>query len=162
MKRPFPVEQALANSGSGLPVIMREKEALAGRFTAQTEIIGSGPFRFVPSAYKPGDHIIYERFSGYVPRTEPANGLAGGKIAKVDKLDFHFIPDAATKSAALTTGEVDIVDQLPFDQGPTSWSTARTSSSSFPPAFSIRSSCGRIRCTRRSIMPGRGRRWHWR
>jgi len=116
MKRPFPVEQALANSGSGLPVIMREKEALAGRFTAQTEIIGSGPFRFVPSAYKPGDHIIYERFSGYVPRTEPANGLAGGKIAKVDMLDFHFIPDAATKSAALTTGEVDIVDQLPFDQ----------------------------------------------
>ena len=40
MKRPFPVEQALANSGSGLPVIMREKEATAGRFTQQTEIIG--------------------------------------------------------------------------------------------------------------------------
>ncbi len=116
MKRPFPVEQALANSGSGLPVIMREKEAAAGRFTQQTEIIGSGPFRFVPSAYRPGDHIIYERFPGYAPRKEPPNGLAGGKIAKVDKLDFHFIPDAATKSAALTTGEVDIVDQLPFDQ----------------------------------------------
>lgn len=116
MKRPFPVEQALANSGSGLPVIMREKEASAGRFTAQTEIVGSGPFRFVPSAYRPGDHIIYERFPGYTPRAEPPNGLAGGKIAKVDRLDFHFIPDAATKSAALTTGEVDIVDQLPFDQ----------------------------------------------
>jgi peptide/nickel transport system substrate-binding protein len=116
MKRPFPVEEALANSGSGLPVIMREKEAASGRFTKETEIIGSGPFRFVPEAYRPGDHIIYERFAGYVPRTEPARGLAGGKVVKVDRLDFHFIPDAATKSAALTTGEVDIVDQLPFDQ----------------------------------------------
>ena len=31
MKRPFLVEQALANSGSGLPVIMREREAAALR-----------------------------------------------------------------------------------------------------------------------------------
>jgi peptide/nickel transport system substrate-binding protein len=116
MKRPFPVEQALANSGSGLPVIMREKEATAGRFTKETEIIGSGPFRFVPGLYRPGDHNVYDRFAGYVPRDEPPNGLAGGKVVKVDQLDLHFIPDAATKSAALTTGEVDFVDQLPFDQ----------------------------------------------
>ena len=119
MKRPFPVAQALANSGSGLPVIMREKEATGGRFTGQTEIIGSGPFRFVSSAYRPGDLAIYERFAGYVPRPEKPSGLAGGKIAKVDRLEMHFIPDSATKSAALVTGEVDIVDQLPFDQADT-------------------------------------------
>jgi peptide/nickel transport system substrate-binding protein len=33
LRRPFPVDLALANSGSGLPVIMREKEATAGPFT---------------------------------------------------------------------------------------------------------------------------------
>jgi peptide/nickel transport system substrate-binding protein len=116
LKRAFPVEEALANSGSGLPVIMREKEAAAGPFTRNTEIIGSGPFRFIPSEWNPGDRFVYQRFAGYVPRNEPPDGLAGGKIAKVDRLEFHVIPDAATKSAALQTGEIDFIDQLPFDQ----------------------------------------------
>ena len=64
----------------------------------------------------PGDRTIYTRFAGYVPREEPANGLAGGKVAKIDRIDFHVIPDAATKSGALQTGEVDFIDQLQFDQ----------------------------------------------
>jgi peptide/nickel transport system substrate-binding protein len=116
MKRAFPVEQALANCGSGLPVIMREQEATGGRFTKDTRLIGSGPFQFVPGAFNPGDKIVYEKFPGYVPRKEPPNGLAGGKIAKVGRLEFDIIPDAATKTAALTTGEIDFIDQLPFDQ----------------------------------------------
>jgi peptide/nickel transport system substrate-binding protein len=116
MKRAFPVEQALANSGSGLPVIMREQEATAGPFTRDTKLIGSGSFQFNQSEFNPGDRIVYDRFADYVPRKDPPNGLAGGKIAKVDRLEFHIIPDAATKTAALQTGEVDFVDQLPFDQ----------------------------------------------
>ena len=116
MRRAFPVEQALANSGSGLPVIMRAAEANGGAFTRNTKVIGSGPFRFVASAWNPGDKVVYERFAGYVPRDEPPDGLAGGKLAKVDRLEFRIIPDAATKSAALQTGEVDFIDQVPFDQ----------------------------------------------
>jgi len=116
MKRAFPVEQALANSGSGLPVVMREQDASGGPLKDPTKLIGSGPFRFDPNQFRPGDRIVYERFSGYVPRQEPPDGLAGGKIAKVDRLEFHVIPDAATKTAALQTGEIDFVDQLPFDQ----------------------------------------------
>ena len=116
MKRAFPVEQALANAGSGLPVIMRAQEAEGGRFTHDTKIIGSGPFRFDTSEWNPGDRLVYEKFTGYVPRSEPPDGLAGGKIPKVDRIEFHVIPDAATKSAALQTGEVDFIDQLPFDQ----------------------------------------------
>lgn len=116
LKRPFPVEQALANSGSGLPVILRASEASAGPFTRGTPIIGSGPFRFVADQWVPGDRAVYTRFEGYVPRNEPADGLAGGKVAKVDRIVFHVIPDAATKSAALQTGEVDFIDQVQFDQ----------------------------------------------
>ena len=116
LKRPFPVEQALANSGSGLPVILRESEASAGPFTRNTKVIGSGPFRFVADEWVPGDRAVYTRFDGYVPRDEPPNGLAGGKVAKVDRIVFHVIPDAATKSGALQTGEVDFIDQLQFDQ----------------------------------------------
>jgi peptide/nickel transport system substrate-binding protein len=116
LKRPFPVEQALANSGSGLPVILRESEASAGPFTRNTKVIGSGPFRFVADEWVPGDRAVYTRFDGYVPRDEPPSGLAGGKVAKVDRIVFHVIPDAATKSGALQTGEVDFIDQVQFDQ----------------------------------------------
>jgi len=116
LKRPFPVDQALANSGSGLPVIMRAQDAATDRFTKDTPIIGSGPFRFLPNEFVSGDRIAYAKFVGYVPRNEPPNGLAGGKVAKVDKLDFRIIPDASTKSSALRTGEVDFLDQVPFDQ----------------------------------------------
>jgi peptide/nickel transport system substrate-binding protein len=118
LRRPFPVELALANNGSGLPVILREKEATAGPFTRGTEIVGSGPFRFVAPEWVPGARLVYTKFAGYVPRDEPPSGMAGGKIAKVDRIELVIIPDAATKAAALTTGEVDFVDQLPFDQAP--------------------------------------------
>jgi peptide/nickel transport system substrate-binding protein len=116
LKRPFPVEQALANSGSGLPIILRESEASAGPFTRNTKVIGSGPFRFVADEWVPGDRAVYTRFGGYVPRDEPPSGLAGGKVVKVDRVVFHVIPDAATKSGALQTGEVDFIDQVQFDQ----------------------------------------------
>ncbi|WP_158742955.1 ABC transporter substrate-binding protein [Acidisphaera sp. L21] len=116
MKRPFPVEQALANSGSGLAVIMREKEATGGVFTRNTAIIGSGPFRFLPDEWVPGDKFVYAKFAGYVPRAEPPDGLAGGKIPKLDKIVFHVMPDASVKSSALQTGEIDFIDALAFDQ----------------------------------------------
>jgi peptide/nickel transport system substrate-binding protein len=116
LARPFPVEQALANCGSGLPVIYRAKEAEGGPFTRETPVVGSGPFQFVGSEWLPGDRITYSRFAGYQPRPEPPSGFAGAKIAKVDRIAFHVIPDAATKSAALQSGEIDFIDQLQFDQ----------------------------------------------
>ncbi|WP_145145071.1 ABC transporter substrate-binding protein [Roseomonas gilardii] len=116
LQRPFPIREALANSGSGLPVILREREASGGRFTRDTPIIGSGPFRFLPERWVPGASFSYERFTGYVPRSDPSNGLAGGKVVKVDRVDFTVMPDASTKSNALQAGEIDFVDQLPFDQ----------------------------------------------
>ncbi|MDJ0391674.1 ABC transporter substrate-binding protein [Roseomonas sp. E05] len=116
LRRPFPVRQALANSGSGLPVILREKEALGGRFTRETPIIGSGPFRFLAKEWIPGAKFAYERFEGYVSREEPTNGMAGGKVAKVDRVEFTVMPDASTKANALMAGEIDFIDQVPFEQ----------------------------------------------
>lgn len=116
LKRAFPVREALANSGSGLPVILREREASAGPFVRGTEVIGSGPFRFIASEYRPGHRAIYERFDGYRPRAEPPSGFAGGKVVRIPRLEFMILPDAATKAAALQAGEIDFIDQVPFDQ----------------------------------------------
>jgi len=117
LKRPFPVRQALANSGSGLPIIMREKEASLTRFDRDTQVIGSGPFRFLPDEWVPGARFAYARNTDYVPRNEPPSGMAGGKVVKVDRVEFTVMPDATTKAAALQTGEIDFIDQVPFDQG---------------------------------------------
>ena len=48
--------------------------------------------------------------NSYRPRDEAPNGTSGGRIAKVDRVEWLAIPDAATASAALLTGEVDWLD----------------------------------------------------
>ncbi len=117
LKEPFPfVEIALGASSGTMPVILREKEALTDPFTNITEAIGSGPFRFVKSEWVPGAKVVYEKNPDYVPRADPPNGLAGGKIAKVDRVEYVVMPDPTTKATALQSGEIDIIDQAPHDQ----------------------------------------------
>jgi peptide/nickel transport system substrate-binding protein len=116
LKEPFGfVEMAL---GAFDAVIMREKDAATDPFKAITETIGSGPFRFVRSEWNPGAKVVYEKNPDYVPRAEPADGLAGGKIVKLDRVEWTILPDPLTKSTALQQGEVDLIDSLPHDQIP--------------------------------------------
>jgi peptide/nickel transport system substrate-binding protein len=114
LKEPFGfVEMSL---GAFDAVIMREKDATTDPFKAITETIGSGPFRFVRSEWNPGAKVVYEKNPDYIPRAEPADGLAGGKVVKVDRVEWTILPDPLTKSTALQQGEVDLIDQLPHDQ----------------------------------------------
>ena len=116
LKEPFAfVEMAL---GAVTSVIMRAQDASTDPFKAVTETIGSGPFRFVRSGWNPGAKIVYEKDPDYVPRAEPADGLAGGKVVKLDRVEWIILPDPFTKSTALQSGEIDIIDQLPHDQIP--------------------------------------------
>ena len=116
LKEPFAfVETALGATAS---VIMRAQDAATDPFKAVTETIGSGPFRFVRSEWNPGAKIVYEKNPDYVPRAEPADGLTGGKVVKLDRVEWIVLPDPFTKSSALQRNEVDMVDQLPHDQIP--------------------------------------------
>lgn len=109
LKKPFgPVLEALATPTSSL-VVMREAEAKTDPATAVTKAIGSGPFKFVQEGWNPGDVATYVKNTDYVPRSEPADGYAGGKVAKVDKVELGFIPDATTAAQALISGEVDML-----------------------------------------------------
>jgi peptide/nickel transport system substrate-binding protein len=116
LKEPFAfVEMAL---GAFDAVIMREKDAATDPFKAITETVGSGPFRFVRSEWNPGAKVVYEKNPDYLPRSEPPDGLAGGKVVKVDRVEWTVLPDPFTKSTALQSNEVDLVDALPHDQIP--------------------------------------------
>jgi peptide/nickel transport system substrate-binding protein len=82
---------------------------------ANNDAMGSGPFKFVHSEWKPGSKIVFVKNPDYLPRAEPADGYAGGKVAKVDRVEWNIIPDANTSVSALRKGEIDIVESIPLD-----------------------------------------------
>ena len=109
LKRPFPLlPDALAKISPSACVIMPERLAATDPFTAVSEMVGSGPYRFLADERMPGARVAYARFEGYVPRTEGTpSRTAGPKRAGFDRVEWLVIPDAATAAAALQRGEVD-------------------------------------------------------
>ena len=77
--------------------------------------VGSGPFVFKSDEWKPGDKAVYVKFDKYKPRAEPPSGLAGGKVAKVDRVEWRAIADQQTAVNALLAGEIDFIEQPPHD-----------------------------------------------
>ena len=116
LKRPFPLLiDAIAVQNS---FIMPERLAKTDPFKAITEIVGSGPFRFLKDEFVAGSAAAWEKFEGYVPRQEPAEWNSGGKVAHFQRIEWKIIPDAATASAALQNGEVDWYEQAQIDLVP--------------------------------------------
>ena len=94
---------------------MPERIAKTDAFKNITEPIGSGPFKFVKEEWVPGSKVVYVKNTDYVPRKEPPSWAAGGKVVKVDRVEWIYIPDSATAAAALNAGEVDWWEQMPPD-----------------------------------------------
>ena len=117
LKRPFPLlPDALGKVGVSMCAIMPERLAKTDPFTQVTEMVGSGPYRFLAAERVPGAKVAYERFAGYVPRAGGTPSLtAGPKVAKFDRVEWLTIPDAATALGALQTGEADWWEQPSFD-----------------------------------------------
>jgi peptide/nickel transport system substrate-binding protein len=53
-----------------------------------------------------------------VPRPEAASGLAGGKVAKFDRIEWRAISDHQQAVNALLAGEIDFVESPPHDLQP--------------------------------------------
>jgi len=98
--------------------VMRAKDAATDAFTEVKDNIGSGPFKFVRPEWVPGSLVVYAKNTDYVPRAEPANGMSGGKVVKVDRVEWQYIPDPNTAVAALQRGEVDMVETISHDMIP--------------------------------------------
>ena len=120
LARPFAlVTEALARPTGSALFVMPERLAATPATTAITDATGSGPFVFVPGEWQAGHRAVYRRNPDYQPRSEPADGLAGGKLARVDRIEWLDRPDDATAAAALQTGEIDYIEQPSPDLVPT-------------------------------------------
>jgi peptide/nickel transport system substrate-binding protein len=116
LKRPY--AHMLYALGATTCFVRPERLARTDIGTQITDPTGSGPFRFLPDEFVTGDHAAYVRNEAYVPRQEKAASWAGGKMAYFDRVEWKFIPDAATAAAALQTGEVDWVERPLLDLVP--------------------------------------------
>jgi peptide/nickel transport system substrate-binding protein len=116
LKRPFPhLPEALAGPGVNVPAIMPERLAATSPLTPVAEIVGSGPYRFLPEEYISGASAAYERFPLYQPREGgPVGFTAGPKVAHFDRVEWLTL-DAFSAMAALRNGEVDWWDLPPND-----------------------------------------------
>ncbi len=116
LKKPFPLlPTALAKPSSYCPV-MPERLARTPSNQQVTEMVGSGPFRFLANERMSGSRVAYEKFAGYLPRGGGTPSFAAGpKLVHVDRVEWHTIPDAATAAAALQRGEVDWWEQPTAD-----------------------------------------------
>ena len=108
LKKPYGlVLESLGKISSNVPFMMPKRLAETDAFEQVTEIVGSGPFKFVKEEWVPGAKVVYVKNEDYVPRSEPASFASGGKVVRVDRVEWLYMPDAATAMNALLLGEVD-------------------------------------------------------
>src|SRR5271165_5693543 len=100
LKTPFAlVPEALAQYGCA---IMPERLAKTDANTQLTEVMGSGPFRFVAAERLAGSRVVFEKNPDYVPRPNGVPSFtAGPKVVHVDRVVWTFVPDQATVLAAM-------------------------------------------------------------
>ncbi|HEX2888341.1 ABC transporter substrate-binding protein [Vineibacter terrae] len=116
LKRPFPALPNILSKMSTIPAfIMPARIARTPASEAITQHIGSGPFRFVDAEFQPGVKSVYQKFQDYAPRSEAPSWLAGGKVAKVDRVEWITMPDSLTAINALVAGEIDYIEMPPAD-----------------------------------------------
>lgn len=102
---PFPVlfaRNTYAGTGSVVMLPPRYVQEQGDELAAQNPV-GTGPFTFVE--WQRGDRLTIE-----------ANADYWGGRPNIDQVTFRFIPETATRIAALLSGEVDVIESVPPDQ----------------------------------------------
>jgi peptide/nickel transport system substrate-binding protein len=116
LKEPYGlVLDSLGKPSSNVPFMMPKRIAETSPMEQIKDYIGSGPFVFKRDEWKPGEKLVYVKNAKYKPRSEPASGMAGGKLVKVDRVELLEISDTQTQANALIAGEIDILEAPPHD-----------------------------------------------
>ena len=117
LKEPFPQLPYVLAKPMAIPMFVKPAKIVKG-LSARTQFsdpLGSGPFIMRKDEWVAGSKTVYVKNPGYVPRAEPASGIAGGKVAKVERVEWVVIPDPSTQASALRNGEVDFVESPTLD-----------------------------------------------
>src|SRR4051812_44863691 len=116
LKEPYGlVLESIGKPSSLVPFMMPKRMAETPPGQQIKEQIGSGPFRFVQAEFQPGVKAVYEKNKDYVPRKEAASWTSGGKVVKVDRVEWITMPDAQTAANALQSGDIDLLENPSFD-----------------------------------------------
>lgn len=98
-----------------LPAMLPFQEVVSKDFVEEvgtegmaTQVNGAGPFRLVE--WRRGDSVIMERFDEYYGGAE---GIPPVGAACVERVIFQVIPESASRVAALLSGDVHIINELP-------------------------------------------------
>src|SRR6266481_3242949 len=93
LKEPYGlVLESIGKPSSYVPFMMPKRMAETPAGQQMKEQIGSGPFKFVVAEFQPG-----------------------GKAVKVDRVEWITMPDAQTAVNALQSGDIDFMENPPFD-----------------------------------------------
>jgi peptide/nickel transport system substrate-binding protein len=109
------VLDSIGKPSSYVPFMMPKRMAETPAGQQMKEQIGSGPFKFVASEFQPGVKAVYQKNTDYVPRKEPPSWTSGGKVVKVDRVEWITMADAQTAVNALQSGEIDFMENPSFD-----------------------------------------------
>src|SRR3954454_23755818 len=119
LKEPYGlVLESIGKPSSLVPFMMPKRLAETAPGQQIPEQIGSGPFKFVKAEFQPGVKAVYEKNGDYVPRKEPASWTSGGKVVKVDRVEWITMPDAQTAVNALQSGDIDFIENPAWDMLP--------------------------------------------
>jgi peptide/nickel transport system substrate-binding protein len=98
-----------------LPAMLPFQEVVSKAFVEQvgsagiaTQANGTGPFKL--AEWRKGDSIIMERYDDYYGGAE---GIEPVGPACVERVIFQIIPESASRVAALLSGDVHIINELP-------------------------------------------------
>ena len=105
----------LSKPSSNVPFMMPKRVAETDPNTQIGDFTGSGPFIFKRDEWKPGDKTVYIKNEKYQPRSEPASGLSGGKVVKVDRVEWRALSDHQQAINALLAGELDYIETPKHD-----------------------------------------------
>jgi peptide/nickel transport system substrate-binding protein len=107
-KDPFTVFFSLKFPYGAFPELLTDRQAKIGArgkvAELKTQPIGTGPFRFV--SFTPGDRLIMTKNPDYFELGLP----------KLDSVELQVIPEMSAKLAALRSGALDVIWDLPLDQ----------------------------------------------
>src|ERR1700744_108790 len=116
LKQPYGlVLESIGKPSSVVPFMMPKRVAETPPEKPITETIGSGPFKFVKEEFQPGVKAVFVKNTDYVPRKEPPSWTSGGKVVKVDRVEWVTMADAQTAINALQSGDIDFLQNPSFD-----------------------------------------------